>query len=90
MYGANCFEGMGAMTRYFFDVVGRSQSTYDFHGELFSHPQEAYNRGQLLALDLEVSSEEEQELVGDRVGIRGVDGREVFSIPIGEADVSCV
>ena len=72
-----------------FDSAVPSQSAYDFRGGLFSHPQEAYDWGQLLALDLEVGSEE-QELVGGRVGVRGVDGREVFSIPIREPDAVCV
>src|SRR4051794_2020598 len=59
---------IGAMTRYFFDVVGNSQSAYDFRGGLFSHLQAAYDWGQLLALDLEVGSGEE-EPVGGRVGV---------------------
>lgn len=78
-----------AMTRYFFDVVEQGHSAYDFHGALFSAPQEAYRWAELLAIDLEVGSSE-QELVGGRVGVRSVDGSELFSVPIGDAEIACV
>lgn len=69
------------MTCYFFDVVGRSRSECDFRGTLLSDPQEAYHWAQLLAVILRADSDK-QELVGGRIGVRGSDGCELFSIPI--------
>jgi hypothetical protein len=75
------------MTRYFFDVMWKSRAEYDFSGSLFPDPQEAFHWAQLLALDLEVAADE-QEFVGTRLGVRGIDGRELFSIPIGQAEMA--
>jgi hypothetical protein len=77
------------MARYFFDVVGQTRSEYDFRGTLFSDPRQAHSWAELLALDLEVDSDE-QGLVGGRVGVRSTDGRELFSIPIRQVEAACV
>jgi hypothetical protein len=75
------------MTRYFFDVVRRSRSEYDFTGTVFSDPHQAFDWAQLLALDLEMAAEE-QQLIGSRLGVRGIDGCELFSIPIGQPETA--
>jgi Domain of unknown function (DUF6894) len=67
------------MTRYFFDVVGRGRSEYDFSGTLFPDPQQAFNWAQLLAIDFEMAGD---DFLGGRLGVRSIDGRELFSIPI--------
>ena len=76
------------MTRYFFDLLGQTRSEYDFTGALFSDAQEAFNWAELLALDLEMAGDE-QPLIGSRLGVRRTDGCELFSIPIGEAEMAC-
>jgi hypothetical protein len=77
------------MTRYFFDVVSRSSSERDSQGTAFSNSQEAHKWARLLALALEFTSGE-QDLVGGRVGVRGSDGCELFSIPIGRRETDRV
>jgi Domain of unknown function (DUF6894) len=76
------------MTRYFFDVLGRGRSEYDFSGTLFPDPQQAFDWAQLLAIDLEVAGED-QEFIGGRLGVRSIDGRELFSIPIDQTEMAC-
>ncbi len=67
------------MTRYFFDVVTAARSERDALGTSLSSHQEALTWAQLLALAL---ASGEQELAGGRIGVRGSDGCELFSVPI--------
>ncbi len=73
------------MRRYFFDLLGGGRSEYDFSGTLFPDAQQAFNWAQLLAIDFEVAGE---EFRGGRLGVRNIDGRELFSIPIDQSEAT--
>jgi len=73
------------MTRYFFDVVDQARSENDSVGTPLNDPEEAYRWAQLLAVVLQVGNDKE-ELVGGRIRVRGPDGPELFSIPIGRIE----
>jgi len=70
------------MTRYFFDVVGQTRFEHDSLGTPLDEPAEAYRWAQSLAVVLQLGNEK-QELVGGQIRVRGPDGLELFSIPIG-------
>ncbi len=76
----------GIMRRHFFDVVGRGRSEYDFSGTFFPDAQQAFNWAQLLAIDFEMAGE---EFLGGRLGVRSIEGRELFSIPIDQSEAAC-
>ena len=73
------------MRRYFFDLVSRDRSEYDFRGREFSSPENALQMAEMIALDLEVRSE--GEWCGWTVNVRNPDGKHFFSIPVRSVDL---
>jgi hypothetical protein len=74
------------MRRYFFDVVGRQRSEYDYHGRDLPTPENAYQLAELIALDLGI--EHENQWIGWTVNVRTPEGRELFSIPVESSDLA--
>jgi hypothetical protein len=68
------------MARYFFDLAGKEQCRHDIRGRDLSTPEEAHRLAKLIALDLATGPEE--QWVGWSVAVHGVDGRELFTVPI--------
>jgi hypothetical protein len=73
------------MKRYFFDRVSQGCSEYDFRGRDFAEPQKAFQLAQMLALDLEVSGDD--EFAGGSINVRNADGHKLFTVPIREPEL---
>ena len=65
------------MNRYFFDVVLKNRSEYDYRGREFSSAEKAAQLAELIALDLEISPQ--GEWAGSTVTVRDSRGKELFS-----------
>jgi hypothetical protein len=65
------------MNRYFFDVVLKSHSEYDYRGREFSSAEKAAQLAELIALDLEISPQ--GEWAGSTVSVRDQRGRQLFA-----------
>jgi hypothetical protein len=70
------------MTRLFFDLVGPTTKSFDYHGRYFHHPEEAHEHAQVLSLDLSCTDTEEWR--GAEVEVRDVAGHRLFSVPVVE------
>lgn len=68
------------MRRYFFDVVGRQRSEYDYHGRDLPTIDNAHQLAELIALDLGMDPED--RWTGWAVNVRSVEGNELFSVPV--------
>ena len=68
------------MKRYFFDLVGQQQCQNDFRGRDLPTLEEARRLAELIAVDLATGGED--QWVGWSVAVRGVDGLELFAVPI--------
>jgi hypothetical protein len=68
------------MRRYFFDVIGRRCSEYDYRGCDFPTPESAYQLAELIALDFTIDTE--SEWTGCTVKVRTAEGHELFSAPV--------
>jgi hypothetical protein len=73
------------MNRYFFDVVLKSHSQYDYRGREFSSVEKAAQLAELIALDLEISPQ--GEWAGSTVTVRDQCGRQLFSREVGKPEV---
>jgi uncharacterized protein DUF6894 len=65
------------MNRYFFDVVLKSHSEYDYRGREFSSVEKAAQLAELIALDLEISPQ--GEWAGSTVSVRDQRGQQLYS-----------
>jgi hypothetical protein len=70
------------MTRLFFDLVGPTAKSFDYHGRYFRDPQEAHEHAQVLSLDLSCTDTEDWR--GAEVEVRDVAGHRLFSVPVVE------
>jgi len=68
------------MKRFFFDVSFNTHVHYDYQGRDFAQPEQARELAELIALDLECSSD--GETPGAEVQVRNITGICLFSIPI--------
>ena len=74
------------MKRYFFDVVGKCRSEYDYRGREFPSPEKAFQLAELIALDLEISPQ--GEWAGYTVNVRDSYGRQFFSTRVREPELA--
>jgi hypothetical protein len=65
------------MNRYFFDVVLKSHSEYDYRGREFSSPEKAAQLAELIALDLEINPQ--GEWAGSMVTVRDSRGKKLYA-----------
>jgi hypothetical protein len=72
------------MKRFFFDVSFNSHVHYDYQGRDFAQPEQARELAELIALDLECSSD--NEAPGTEVQVRNIKGTCLFSVPIRQPD----
>jgi hypothetical protein len=68
------------MSRYFFDLVGKGLSQYDYSGRVLPAPESALHLAELIAVDLAL--EEEEPWYGWSVKVRNAEGREMFCVPV--------
>jgi len=74
--------GCRVMTRYFFDVVGHGRSALDYSGLLLPTLDRARDTAELLAIDLAVTSESDEDVIGCTVCVSNADGNKLFSVPV--------
>jgi hypothetical protein len=70
------------MKRYFFDLVGRQGSQYDYRGGYFRSLEKAQQLAELIALDLGI--EPEGEWSGYTIAVLNAHGQQFFSVPVQE------
>jgi hypothetical protein len=68
------------MNRYFFDVVGRERSEFDYVGRILPTIEKAYDEAELLAFDIAVK--EAEDTIGLTVRVSTPEGRKLFTIPV--------
>ena len=68
------------MTQYFFDLVSQQHCKRDFRGRELPTLEEARRLAELIAIDLATGPED--QWVGWSVAVHGVDGCELFAVPI--------
>jgi len=68
------------MKRFFFDVSFQNHVHYDYQGRDFAQPEQARELAELIALDLECSSD--SDMPGTEVQVRNITGACLFSVPI--------
>jgi hypothetical protein len=68
------------MTRYFFDLVSQRHCQHDVRGRDLPTLEEAHRLAELIAIDLVTGPED--QWIGWSVAVRGVDGVELFTVPI--------
>jgi hypothetical protein len=73
------------MKRYFFDLVGRQRSEYDYRGHLLSDLHKVRQLAELMALDLGVQSESQWS--GWSIAVRNAQGQQFLSVAV---DPDCV
>jgi hypothetical protein len=70
------------MARYFFDLIKNRETAHDYQGREFNAPEQARRQGELIAIDLQLESD---EWAGAQVSIRDPQGRELFAIAVPQA-----
>jgi hypothetical protein len=68
------------MEPFFFDLLGTTSSSYDYHGRHLGSPYEARDLAEMMALDLSCS--ETEDWVGSKIKVRDAAGTTLFSIPV--------
>jgi hypothetical protein len=68
------------MKRYFFDLVGRQRSEYDYRGRIFSDLQRVRQLAELMALDLGI--EPENQWSDWSIAVRDAQGHQFLSVPV--------
>jgi hypothetical protein len=68
------------MTRYFFDLVSQQRCQHDVRGRDLPTLEEARRLAELIAIDLATGPED--QWTGWSVAVRGVEGLELFAVPI--------
>lgn len=66
------------MRRYFFDLVGKERSEYDYSGRELPTPESAHQLAELIAVDLAL--EEQEPWYGWSVKVRNTEGSEMFCV----------
>jgi len=74
------------MTRFFFDVVNGSSSSYDFHGQYFRTESEAREMAEIVSFDLACSEDAERK--DTSVHVRDAFGQTLFSVPVSAAEAA--
>lgn len=74
------------MTRFFFDVVRNTSSSYDFHGRYFKTITEAREMAEIVSFDLACS--EKDNWGNPEIHVRDSVGQKLFSIPIQSAEAA--
>jgi hypothetical protein len=65
------------MNRYFFDVVLKNRSEFDYRGREFSSVEKAAQLAELIALDLEINPQ--GEWAGSMVTVRDAGGKQLYT-----------
>jgi hypothetical protein len=68
------------MQRLFFDVVGRTSQTYDFHGQYFRSLSQAREAAEMFSFDLacaEKAADDDCE-----IHVRDAAGTKLFTVPV--------
>jgi hypothetical protein len=73
-----------AMNHYFFDLVSGDHAQYDYAGRHCAAPEEAYQLAELIALDLENSSN--GQCAGWSVQVRDRAGNDLFFVRVREPE----
>jgi len=68
------------VNKYFFDIHVGAQIEYDYRGRAFDQPAKAREYAELMALDIAVSSNEQN--YRGQVQVRDIAGSQLFSTPI--------
>lgn len=68
------------MNRYFFDLVGRKRSEFDYCGIVLPSPETAREFAELMAMDLDVC--EEGVWVGWVISVRDALGKQFYCVPV--------
>lgn len=68
------------MTRFFFDVVSGTSSSYDFHGRYFTSEKEAREMAEIVSFD--VACSETSDGNNASVQVRNSVGQTLFSVPV--------
>jgi hypothetical protein len=68
------------MKRFFFDVAMQSSTQYDFRGKDLATTEEARELAELIALDIECTSE--NNMTAFEVQVRNVTGDSLFKVPV--------
>ena len=75
-----------AMTRFFFDVVNGTSSSYDFHGQYFKTESEAREMAEIVSFDLACSENAERK--DTSIQVRDALGQTLFSVPVCTAEAA--
>ena len=68
------------MKRFFFDVAMQTSVSYDFRGKDFATTEEARELAELIALDIECTSE--NNMTAFEVQVRNITGDHLFNVPV--------
>jgi len=68
------------MTRFFFDVVTGTSSSYDFHGQYCKTEKEAREMAEIVSFDWACSENAERSATS--IQVRDAHGRTLFSVPV--------
>jgi hypothetical protein len=68
------------MTRFFFDVVSGTSSSYDFHGRYFKTEKEAREMAEIVSFD--VACSENGEGKDASIQVRNAFGHTLFCVPV--------
>jgi hypothetical protein len=74
------------MTRFFFDVVRDTSSSYDFHGRYFKDVTEAREMAEIVSYDLACSEKDNRDNI--EVQVRDTLGQTLFSVPVQAAEAA--
>jgi Domain of unknown function (DUF6894) len=74
------------MTRFFFDVVSGTSSSYDFRGQYLKTEAEAREMAEIVSFDLACSENAERK--GTSVHVRDAFGQTLFSVPVCVAEAA--
>ena len=73
------------MIRFFFDYTTKDQALFDYQGEEFKSPNGALDFAEAIVLDLTHSLRSDWS--GWSVEVRNVEGKKIFSLPIGSSEL---
>jgi hypothetical protein len=73
------------MIRFFFDYTTEDRALYDYRGEEFKSPDGALDFAEAIVLDLKHSLR--ADWTGWSVEVRDVEGKKIFSLPIGSSEL---
>ena len=73
------------MIRFFFDYTTKDQSLFDYRGHDFRSPHGALDFAEAIVLDLKHSLQTDWS--DWSVEVRNVEGKKIFSLPIGSSEL---